>query len=56
VVVRWVRNLRTGLVFDVPEGHWSLTSTDYEVLPGPEPAPAPEEPQATPEKPARKRK
>jgi hypothetical protein len=59
VIVRWVRNLATGLVFDVPEGHFSLTSGEYEVLEGPlsEPAPEPEpvEPEPAPARRPRKK-
>ena len=44
-----VRNRVTGLTFDVPPGHYSLTSDLFEVLPEPAPEPA-----AEPEKPAAK--
>jgi len=33
--VRFVRNLETGLVHDVPEGHWSLGNAGYEAVPDP---------------------
>ena len=40
--VRWVRNTKTGNVFAVPEGHWSLTDATYEHQPTPaEHTPAP---------------
>ena len=48
--VRWVKNLSTGFVYDVPEGHWSLADAGYIILPDPKPEPAPE-PKSPPKRP-----
>jgi hypothetical protein len=40
-MARWVLNKLTGMVHDVPEGHWSLTSADYEEV-GPKTSRPPE--------------
>lgn len=48
--VRWVKNLSTGFVYDVPEGHWSLADAGYIILPDPKPEPAPE-PKPPPKRP-----
>lgn len=36
-----VRNLATGLEWDVPAGHYALSSSEYVVLPDRKPEPAP---------------
>jgi hypothetical protein len=48
-----VLNLSTGLVHDVPPGHWSLTDAGYEVL---APEPEPDADELEPVRPKRARK
>lgn len=45
-----VLNLNTEIEHDVPEGHWSLASDQYQVMPEPkaEPVKTTEKPKATP--------
>lgn len=31
-MTRWLRNLRTGHIVDVPDGHWALQSPDFEMI------------------------
>lgn len=45
--MRWVRNLATGRVHDVPEGHYALASVEFEAVPEPDAAPDPT-PETTP--------
>jgi hypothetical protein len=55
----WVRNLSTGLVWPVPESHWSLADDGYEVVharpdAGTAPEPEREAPKAEPKPKGRK--